>query len=102
MFIDNNYMSIKNFHKVLQRHFEGMNLSELSRELDIPRSILQDWIQEKRLPSFKNIDYVKRLARYLGLTLDELFSERSEVKVITSLIFEDDGRKYKVNIEREK
>ncbi len=88
------------FHEILIEHFKDKNLSELSRQLNIPRSVLQDWVHEKREPSFKNIDYLKSIASFLGMGLDELLGGEVTNKTISSVVFEDNGRKYQVLINR--
>ena len=90
----------KEFHKALKLYFKGKNLSEVSRQLEIPRSLLQDWIQEGREPSFKNLIYLKRISDYLGLSLDELLLGKPTSKIINSVTFEDDGKQYQILISR--
>ena len=91
----------KEFHKLLKVSFQDKNLSEVSRLLEIPRSLLQDWIHEGREPSLKNVIYLKKIADFLGLTLDELLIGRnSTTKIINSITFEDDGKKYQILISR--
>lgn len=90
----------KKFNKLLQAQFAEKNLSELSRQLKIPRSVLQDWIRDEREPSFKNLDYLKRIAEYLGLTLDELLTGESNTRMLSSVTFEDDGKRYQILINR--
>lgn len=90
----------KKFNKLLQAQFAEKNLSELSRQLKIPRSVLQDWIRDEREPSFKNLDYLKRIAEYLGLTLDELLTGESNARMLSSVTFEDDGKRYQILINR--
>jgi transcriptional regulator with XRE-family HTH domain len=84
----------------MQSQFANKNLSELSRQLNIPRSVLQDWIKDEREPSFKNLEYLKAIAEHLGLTLDELFIGEQESKILSSITFEDEGRKYQILINR--
>ncbi len=90
----------ENFHKILKERLEGENLSAISKQLDIPNSLLHDWHSAKRLPSMKNIEAVKRLADYLGLTLEELFIEDTSKNIITSLSFKDEDKEYRILIER--
>lgn len=94
-------MNTDTFHNILKENFADKNLSALSRELDIPRSVLQDWIQEKRQPSMKNLTYVKKIADYLGMSLDDLLiGHPPKRKIISSVTFEDDGKKYQVLIQK--
>lgn len=89
------------FNSTLEKHLEGQNIAKLSRELRIPKSLLHDWIKGKRLPSLKNLDHIKSLADYLGLTLDELLLGSKEVNsLISSISFTDEKRKYKIDIRR--
>lgn len=90
----------KAFHKRLKDNFKGKNLSELSRQLEIPRSVLQDWIKDEREPSFKNLDYLKRIADHIGITLDELLTGESEARMLSAVTFEDDGKRYQIQINR--
>lgn len=91
-----------NFHKILKAHFKDKNLSELSRTLEIPRSVLADWIKEEREPSFKNLNYLKRIAEYLGMSLDELLTGESQVRMLSAVTFEDEGKRYQILINRVK
>jgi len=95
-------MKINNFHEVLRKNFEGTNLSQLSRELDIPRSVLQGWLQERRLPSFKNLDQVIKISKYLGISLDELLAGDNgpSEKIVTSVRFSDEGNTYSIIIRK--
>lgn len=90
----------KLFHQILKENFKDKNLSEVARQLNIPRSVLQDWIQEEREPSLKNIEYIRSIAGFLGLSLDELLGGESKTKIISSVMFEDEGKKYQVLINR--
>ncbi len=93
---------ISNFHQILKERFANANLAQVSKEIDVPRSVLQNWIVEERFPTMnvKSLGYLKRLANYLNLTLDELLSEGSTQKTISSVVFEDGNRKYQINIQR--
>ena len=92
-------MSMK-FNQILQEKLGSENLTEIARELDMPKSILHDWVVSMKQPSGKNIPHVKAIAEYLGLTLDELFFGEANKTTISSVSFEDNGRKYRINIER--
>ncbi len=91
---------LKGFHQLLRESFKDKNLSEISRKLEIPRSLLQDWVHEGRVPSMKNLEHIKRIADYLGYSLDELLLGESSKRIISSIEFEDSGRKYQVIINR--
>ena len=87
--------------EILKQHLEGENLSKIARELGISKSLLADWVGSRRLPSLKNIDAVDKLARYLGLSLDQLLlGKKDDRKIISTVVFDDDQRRYRVNIER--
>ncbi|MBL7663518.1 MAG: hypothetical protein JNM93_00180 [Bacteriovoracaceae bacterium] len=89
------------FTKNLQERLGGSNLSQLSKELSIPRSLLQDWIVNERKPSLANLKHLVSLASYLNLTLEELLTDKqANTKSITSLTFKDESREYRINIER--
>ena len=85
----------------LKKRLHGKNLSQLSRELGVSKSLLSDWVAARRTPSLKNIVALQKIAAYLGMSLDELLvGKPNEGKVITALVFEDEKRSYKINIER--
>ena len=87
--------------KILAHRLKGENLSALAKVLEMPRSMLHDWVKGKRVPSLNNIEYIKKLADYLGITLEELLTGATdEKKVISSVLFQDESRQYKVSIER--
>lgn len=87
--------------KILAHRLKGENLSALAKELEMPRSMLHDWVKGKRVPSLNNIEFIKKLADYLGISLEELLTgETDEKKVISSVLFQDESRQYKVSIER--
>jgi hypothetical protein len=89
-----------NLSTVLKKKFKDKNLAEVSRQLGIPKTLLHEWMQAKRMPSFKNVGHLKKLADYLSLSLEELLLEESGDKVISSVTFDDSGRTYRIKIER--
>jgi DNA-binding phage protein len=91
---------MEHFHKILKAHFRDKNLSEVARNLAIPRSVLSDWLKEEKDPSFKNLDYLKRIADHLGLSLDELLLGETTARVISNITFEDGTNKYQVLINK--
>lgn len=101
VFSDNDFMEIK-FTKTLAKALDGKNISQIAREIDMPRNMLHDWVRAKRVPSLSNIEYVKKLADYLGLSLDELLVGDDEKRIISSISFSDEGREYRLIIERTK
>ena len=87
--------------KILAQRLKGKNLSALAKELEMPRSMLHDWVKGKRIPSLNNIDYIKQLADHLGISLEELLTgEKDDKKIISSILFQDDSRQYKIQVER--
>lgn len=90
----------KSFNQILKSQFKDKNLSEISRELGIPRSVLQDWVHENREPSLKNIKHIKKIADYCGISLEELLTGRATFKNISDITFEDEDRKYQIIINR--
>jgi len=85
---------------VLKKRLKDRNLAEVSRELGIPRTLLFEWTQARRIPSLKNVHHLKALATYLSLSLDELLLGGTQDKVLSSVTFEDAGKKYRIKIER--
>lgn len=98
------FMEIKvRFFEILQERLEGVNLAELSRELEISSSLLHDWARSKRYPTLKNADAIKKLANYLGLEFEELVlgqAAGTKDKILTSVFFEDENKKYQIQIKR--
>lgn len=97
---DNILMEVK-LHDVLQARLKGENLSKIARELNIPKQRLFDWVTAKKSPNLKNATEIKKLADYLGLTIEQLlFGETEGSKILSSVIFEDDNKQYRILIER--
>jgi transposase-like protein len=94
----------KKISDVLQAKLAGTNISALARELDIPKSLLADWVGARRTPSLKNVEALNRLAQHLDLNLEQLLlgREQQESKIISSISFSDNGREYKINVMRTK
>ena len=90
------------FTSVIQERLKGQNLSAIARKLDMPKALLHDWVQSKRLPSFRNLNHVLKLAGFLGLTLEELLIGSSNRKIISSVEFEDSGQVYQICITKMK
>jgi hypothetical protein len=88
------------FSKIISHALQGKNLSAVAREIDMPRAMLHDWVKAKRVPSLGNIEYVNRLAVYLGITLEEILVGEGSKKIISSVSFQDDSRQYKISVER--
>lgn len=90
-----------NISEILNQRLKGVNLSRLAKELGISKSLLADWVSERRLPSLKNIEAVHKIATYLGLTLEQLLlGKEQEIKITQSVDFEDRDRAYRIFIER--
>lgn len=88
---------------VLQRELKGKVISRIAKEIGIPVSILHDWYSSSRKPSAKNMWHLRKLADYLGLTLEQiLFDEKNDKQVISSTSFTDRGVQYRINIEKMK
>ena len=92
--------SSMSFSDVLKKKLKDKNLSQIARELEIPKTLLHEWVNAKRTPSFKNVNHLKRLADYLSLSLEELLIDGQNERVISSVTFDDAGRKYRIKIER--
>lgn len=89
------------FSKILSIALKGKNISAVAREIDMPKTMLHEWTNAKRVPSLANIEYIKKLADYLGLSLEELLTcESPDTKVISSISFQDDQRQYRISVER--
>ena len=88
------------FSKILSSTLKGKNISAIAREIDMPRSMLHDWVKAKRIPSLSNIDFIKRLADYLGLSLEEILIGEDPKQMISSVSFQDDTRQYRISVER--
>ena len=88
------------FNKILKEKLEDENLSKLSRDLKVPSTLLFEWRDAKRQPSFKNLKHVRKLADHFGLSLEELLFGDESPSLISSVMFEDNDRKYRINIER--
>ncbi len=99
MTVENERMELK-FSKILSAALKGKNISSVAREVDMPRSMLHDWAKSKRVPSLNNIEYIKRLADYLGLSLEEILIGETGKKTISSVSFQDDQRQYRISVER--
>lgn len=89
--------------QVLKRELKGKVISRVASEVGINVSLLHDWYSSARKPSARNMWQLKKLADYLGMTLEEiLFDEKTEKQIISSTTFTDRGIQYRVNIEKVK
>ena len=102
----NKLLSVKKdikLSQVLQRELKGKVLSRVAKEIGVSVSILHDWYSSSRKPSAKNMWQLKKLADYLGLTLEQvLFDEKGERQIISSTTFTDRGVQYRVSVEKVK
>ncbi len=99
--VDNKRMELI-FTKTLNKALKGKNISQVAREIGMPRNMLHDWTKAKRVPSLANIKHIQKLADYREMTHEELLVGKSEKKTISCLSFSDEGREYKFLIERTK
>ena len=89
--------------RVLQRELKDRVISKVAKEVKIGGSLLHDWHSGARTPSAKNMWQLKKVADYLGLTLEEvLFDEKTDRELISSTTFTDRGLQYRVSIEKVK
>ena len=89
------------FRENLNKYLKGRNLSRVARELDISKSILFDWTKGRRVPSFKNLYQVKKIADYIGLSFEDiLIGEKSNVDLIKSVDFLENDKRYIIKVER--
>ena len=90
--------------QVLKREIGTRKQTDVAKECGISKSLLNDWIAARRLPSAKNLPHLLKLARCLGLTLEQLlFDENhSDSKIIASTRFSDGPVEYRINIEKVK
>lgn len=75
-----NKFDVNHFTKTISERLEGVNISRLSRELEIPATLLFEWKQAKRLPSFKNLIYVKKLTTHWNIEFESIIFETCVVK----------------------
>lgn len=61
-----------NFTVILRDKLKDENISRLARRLDIPPTLLFEWKEAKRLPSFKNLIHVKKLTEYLNVEFEDI------------------------------
>jgi len=88
------------FTIALKTKLESENISRLSRELKIPKTLLFEWKSANRKPAFKNLPHIRKLADYFGVSLEELLFGEEDPSLISSVMFEDNKRKYRIKIER--
>lgn len=90
---------MEHFKKILKEKLSGENVSRLSAKLGIPRSVINHWLGGG-VPSLKNIHHLKALAEYFSMSLDELLVGEASDKLITSIVFSDEQKKFRIRVER--
>ena len=91
--------------EVLNREFKsrGESINEVARACKIPVATLHGWTQGT-LPTAKNLHFMKALSQHLGLSLSGLiFNEKEESSAATVLFsstFLDEGKQYRLIIEK--
>lgn len=88
--------------QVLQRELSGKNISQIAKQIRVSKSLIHDWTSSRRLPNAKNFPALLKLAKYLGLTLEELIFDKTSPQKITlaSTTFSDSGNSYRIEIEK--
>jgi transcriptional regulator with XRE-family HTH domain len=100
---DDNWIMVEiKLSKVLQREIGDRQQTSVAKDVGISKQLLNDWLGARRFPSEKNFPQLYRLAKYFGLTLEELLFDipASNRKTIAQTIFSDDDKEYKISIER--
>jgi len=97
-------MAALKLSQVLKRELKSQKQSDVAKACGISKSLLNDWLAARRLPSAKNLPHLLKLANYLGLTLEQLVFDQNprEINTIASTRFSDGGVEYRVNIEKVK
>lgn len=91
---------VEHFRKILKERLKDENVTRLCNKLQIPRSILLQWRDGSSSPSFKNIKHLKSLCDYFSMSLEELLIANSSEKLISSVIFSDEGHQFRIKIEK--
>jgi transcriptional regulator with XRE-family HTH domain len=80
----------------------NMSASSLAKACGVPVTTLHNWIQGIK-PSTSSMKYVKTLANYFNLSLDELFfgiTKKDKSEIIYRGTYSDQGTIYRVTIEK--
>ncbi|MEE2743623.1 MAG: helix-turn-helix transcriptional regulator [Bdellovibrionota bacterium] len=90
--------------KVIVKELNRRNISasSLAKECGVPVTTLHNWIQGIK-PSTSSMKYVKSLANYFNMSLDELFfgiTKKDKSEVIYRGTYSDQGTVYRVTIEK--
>ena len=86
--------------KELQKR--NMSASSLAKECKVPVTTLHNWMNGIK-PSTSSMKYVKALASYFHLSLDELFfglTKKDKAEIIYRGTYSDQGIVYRVTIEK--
>lgn len=88
---------------LLAKYLRERNISAVAREINMPVSLLHDWVRGRRTPSLKNLGHLKSLARFLGLSLSELLGDFNPDRVVvTQVAIEIEKQEYLLKIEKRK
>lgn len=100
--VDKVFMKELQLSKVLKREIGRRTQAEVADESGVPRSLLNDWVTSRRNPGGKNLFQLLQLAKYFGITLEELlFDTKPQDKtVLAQTRFTDGGSEYKICIEK--
>lgn len=93
------------FSKTLSHALGKCNLSKVSKDLDIPKSLLHDWLHAKRSPNMSSMHHVRKLAQHVGIDFEELLfgdgiEDLNPNKVLTTVTFNDSGNYYSITITK--
>ena len=78
-----------------------MNLSAVAKHVGMPTSVLHDWVKGRRVPSLRNLKYLRGIAEYLKITLSELLEGQIDQNVlIRKFDFEDGDSRFVLKIEK--
>lgn len=91
---------MEHFRQNLKEKLKDENIVKLCKKLSIPRTVLLEWRDGVSSPSFKNIKHIKSLADYFGMSLEELLITGTNEKLISSVVFSDEGHQFRVKIEK--
>lgn len=91
---------MNNFSKMLNELFKHKSITQVAKEIGIPKSTLSEWASSKKGPNLSSMHHVRELASYLGISFEELIfgKESSETKTLTTVKFTDGENKYSISI----
>ncbi len=76
-------MLSKNLKKILAER--GLTIASLAREVDVPRSTINSWVNSDSNPDLNQLD---KVARYLNVTIESLAFGRDEKHFIQKFLNE--------------